>query len=459
MGRGSARGGACNFDHRRRARAAPKLDARFSGKTHRLHHFHYADGELHCEGVSLARIAHEVGTPVYVYSTATLVRHAQVIASAFTGQRCLIAYSVKANGNLAVLATLAAEGCGADVVSGGELQRALAAGIPAQRIVFSGVGKTESEMRLALASGIHQFNLESAAEMALLARVAAKMQVRAPVAFRVNPDVAAGGHPNISTGKKGDKFGVAWTEVEALYAEAAQHPSLNVCGVDVHIGSQIGDLSPMREAFDKVAGLVRRLRDSGHAISRVDLGGGLGIPYRPSDTPSPPDAYARMIADAMAGLDAEIILEPGRVIAGNAGVLVARVLYEKPAADRTFLILDAGMNDLIRPALYAAHHEIWPVAEPPEGATHLAYDVVGPICESTDKFASARDLPELAAGSLVAFLSAGAYGAVLSSQYNARPLVPEVLVNGKSFDIVRRRPTFADMVALEKVPEWLTAKV
>ncbi len=423
-----------------------------------MHHFSYHGQSLHCEEVDLAAIADAVGTPVYVYSAATLKRHARVIAGAFKNQDCLIAYSVKANGNLAVLSLLGAEGCGADVVSGGELQRALAAGIPARRIVFSGVGKTADEMRIALNVGIHQFNLESAAEMRVLAGVAASMGKRAPVAFRVNPDVAAGGHPNISTGKKGDKFGVAWNEAEALYAEAAKLPGLDVCGVDVHIGSQIGDLEPMRAAFDKVAGLTRRLRAAGHKITRCDLGGGLGIPYQDSDTPAPPDAYAAMIAEAMAGLEVQIILEPGRVIAGNAGVLVSTVLYEKPAADRTFLILDAGMNDLIRPALYGAHHEIWPLKETRPGTEQISYDVVGPICESTDKFAAARSLPRLEAGDRVAFLSAGAYGAVLSSAYNARPLVPEVLVNGKSFDIVRRRPDFEDMIALEQVPEWLTVR-
>jgi diaminopimelate decarboxylase len=423
-----------------------------------MHHFSYVGGRLTCEGVALETIAEAVGTPCYVYSTATLVRHARVIRQAFEGQRALIAYSVKANGNLAVLATLAREGCGADVVSGGELRRALLAGIPARKIVFSGVGKTAGEMRLALEAGIHQFNVESAGELRLLSGIAAAQGQRAPVALRVNPDVAAGGHPNISTGKQGDKFGVPWQEAEALYAEAGGLPGIDVAGVDVHIGSQIGDLAPMREAFGKVIALALRLREQGHAIRRLDFGGGLGIPYREGDAPAPPDAYARMIAEVTAGHDFEVILEPGRVIAGNAGVLVSTVLFEKDAPDRTFLILDAGMNDLMRPALYGAHHDILPLDAPASGAPVQTYDVVGPICESTDKFASARLLPRLQPGTRLALMSAGAYGAVLSSAYNTRPLVPEVMVDGDRYAVVRRRPDFEEMVALEKVPDWLKTK-
>ena len=421
-----------------------------------MHHFTYSDGSLQCEGVSLDAIADAVGTPCYVYSAATLTRHARVIAEAFEGQDCLIAYSVKANGNLAVLSTLAREGCGADVVSGGELQRALKAGIPASRIVFSGVGKTAVEMDLALEKGIHQFNVESAGELRLLSKVASALGRKAPIALRVNPDVAAGGHPNISTGKKGDKFGIPWSEAEALYAEAATLPGIQVVAVDVHIGSQIGDLVPMRAAFEKIVGLTRRLREAGHDISRIDVGGGLGIPYKAGDAPAPPSAYASMIADVMQGMDVQVILEPGRVIAGNSGVLLTTALYEKPAPDRTFLILDAGMNDLMRPALYDAHHDIVPLKEPAADGPTATYDVVGPICESTDKFAVARELPEVAPGDRLAFMSAGAYGAVLSSFYNARPLVPEVLVTGDRFDIVRRRPSFDEMIELEQVPDWLT---
>ncbi len=421
-----------------------------------MHHFSYSGGRLHCEGVDLDTIASAIGTPCYVYSSATLVRHAQVIADSFRTQSVLIAYSVKANGNLAVLATLARQGCGADVVSGGELLRARKAGIPASRIVFSGVGKTAAEMALALEQGIHQFNVESAGELRLLSEVSTRLGREAPIALRVNPDVAAGGHPNISTGKSGDKFGVPWGEAEALYAEAARLPGIRAVGVDVHIGSQIGDLAPMRAAFEKVVALALRLRTQGHDIRRIDVGGGLGIPYKDGDAPAPPSDYAAMISKVTAGHGFEVILEPGRVIAGNAGVLLTTALYEKQAPDRTFLIVDAGMNDLIRPALYGAHHDILPLAEPQAGQAQKTYDVVGPICESTDKFASGRTLPEVSPGDRLAFMSAGAYGAVLSSAYNARPLVPEVLVDGDRFEIVRRRPSFEESVGLEKVPEWLT---
>jgi len=421
-----------------------------------LHHFQYIDGQLHCEGVSLNAIADAVGTPTYVYSTATLTRHANVIADAFDGQDCLIAYSVKANGNLAVLATLAKAGCGADVVSAGEMQRALKAGIPASKIVFSGVGKTRAEMVAALQAGIHQFNVESAGELEALSEVAISLGKQAPVALRVNPDVAAGGHPNISTGKQGDKFGVPWAGAEALYARAGELDGIKVVGVDVHIGSQIGDLAPMRAAFEKTASLAKRLREQGHAISRIDVGGGLGIPYQASDAPAPPSDYAAMIAEVTAGLDVQVILEPGRVIAGNAGVLITEALYLKQAPDRTFLIIDAGMNDLMRPALYQAHHDILHLREPPGRPKCSTYDVVGPICESTDKFASSREIPVVSPGDRLAFMSAGAYGAVLSSQYNARPLVAEVLVNGEAFDVIRRRPTFDEMTELERLPDWLS---
>jgi len=421
-----------------------------------MHHFNYASGRLHCEGVPLDLIADQVGTPVYVYSTATLVRHVNVIASAFEGMDCLIAYSVKANGNLAVLRTLAAQGCGADVVSGGELKRALTAGIPASKIVFSGVGKTREEMALGLAEGIHQFNVESAAELEVLSEVAAEMGKVAPVAVRVNPDVAAGGHPNISTGKAGDKFGVPWGHAPALYDRIRDLAGVTAVGVDVHIGSQIGDLEPMRAAFDKVMGLIKQLRAAGHALSRVDLGGGLGIPYQSTDAPAPPNEYAQMIRAVTEGLDLQVVLEPGRVIAGNAGVMVTKALYQKPAPDRTFLIIDAGMNDLMRPALYQAHHDVLPLKEPDPDAMPATYDIVGPICESTDKFAVGRKMPPVAPGDRVAFMSSGAYGAVLSSQYNARPLVAEVLVNGDQFAIVRKRPSFDEMIALEQTPEWLT---
>lgn len=421
-----------------------------------MHHFSYSGGALSCEGVSLAEIAEAVGTPCYVYSTATLERHVRVLTEAFTDLRCLIAYSVKANGNLAVLATLAAQGAGADVVSGGELMRARRAGIPAGKIVFSGVGKTRAEMALGLTEGIYQFNVESLAELRALSAVAASMGKTAPVAVRVNPDVAAGGHPNISTGKAGDKFGVDWRDAEAVYGEAGQLPGIDVVGVDVHIGSQIGALEPMRAAFEKTIDLARRLRAAGHDIRRLDLGGGLGVPYRPEDAPASPADYAGMIREVVGDFDVDLVLEPGRVIAANAGVLLTRALYTKAAPDRTFLILDAGMNDLMRPALYGAHHEIWPLEEKPAGAVERTYDVVGPICESTDKFATARTLCGVADGDLLAIMSSGAYGAVLSSQYNARPLVPEVLVKDGAWRIVRRRPTFEEMIELEALPDWLT---
>lgn len=420
-----------------------------------MHHFHYLNGRLHCEDVDLARIADEVGTPVYVYSRATLVRHARVIADAFRDQKVLVAYSVKANGNLAVLSTLAAEGCGADVVSSGEMFRAIRAGIAPSRIVFSGVGKTAEEMRAALGAGICQFNVESEGELTLLSRVASGMGCSAPVALRVNPDIAAGGHPNISTGKSGDKFGVPWPDAERLYALAAGLPSIRLTGVDVHIGSQIGELAPMRAAFEKVIALAIRLRECGHPISRIDLGGGLGIAYRESDAPASPAEYAQMISEVMSGHDFELILEPGRVIAGNAGILLTTALYEKSAPDRTFLIVDAGMNDLMRPALYGAYHEIRPLKEPAAGSVEEVYDIVGPICESTDKFATARRLPRTSAGERLAVMSAGAYGAVLSSGYNARPLVPEVLVSAARYSIVRRRPDFEEMIQFEEVPDWI----
>lgn len=424
-----------------------------------MHHFHYRDGSLYCEDVALNDIADAVGTPVYVYSTATLRRHARVIASAFDTIDCLIAYSVKANGNLAVLATLAKEGCGADVVSAGEMKRALAAGIPAEKIVFSGVGKTAEEMAAALEAGIYQFNVESEAELYMLGRVATRLSKTAPIAFRVNPDVAAGGHPNISTGKQGDKFGVPWQDARALYAKAMEMANINPVGIDVHIGSQIGDLGPMEAAFRKTTDLTRQLIADGVPIERIDLGGGLGIPYKAGDAPAPPADYAAMVARVVSELPQKVrvILEPGRVIAGNAGVLLTEALYEKKAPDRTFLIVDAGMNDLMRPALYSAHHDIWPLNEAADDAPRNDVDIVGPICESTDKFATARQMPKIENGERLAILSSGAYGAVLSSQYNARPLVPEVLVDGASYAIIRRRPSFEDMISLEQMPPWLTS--
>lgn len=421
-----------------------------------MHHFTYKSGVLHAEDVSIETIADAVGTPFYCYSEATLRRHLRVFRDAFAGLDTLVAYSVKANSNIAVLKVLASEGAGADVVSGGELARARAAGIPGARIVFSGVGKTRDEMERALAENIWQFNVESAGELEALNDVALAASRRAPVAIRVNPDVAAGGHVKISTGKAGDKFGVPWDEAPALYARARELPGIEVKGVDVHIGSQIADLAPFEAAFARIAGLVRDLRAAGSPIERLDLGGGLGISYGdgPADPPHP-DEYAALIRRVAAPLDVQLIFEPGRMIVGNAGILVSRVLYDKPSGAARFLVIDAAMNDLIRPALYDAWHTIAPVREPAPDAGTVAYDVVGPVCESSDCFAKARALPETPPGALVAIMSAGAYGASQSSQYNSRALVPEVLASGERFAVIRRRPTFEEMTALEATPDWL----
>jgi diaminopimelate decarboxylase len=420
-----------------------------------LRHFAYRDGVLHAEDVSLETIAAELGTPFYCYSQATLERHLAVFQNAFAGAPALVAFSVKALSNLAVLRLLAARGAGADVVSGGELKRALAAGVPPARIVFSGVGKTREEMRLALEADISLFNVESEPELEALADVALSLGKQAPVAFRINPDVRAGGHEKISTGKAEDKFGIAYGAARAAYARAGSMKGVRVVGLDMHIGSQIADLAPFRAAFRRAAELVAELRADGHRICRLDLGGGLGIPYGDAVDPPHPDEYARLVLEVAGPLGLEIIIEPGRLIAGNAGVLVARVLYDKEGASRRFLIVDAGMNDLIRPALYDAHHAIEPVGEAPAGAKTLAYDVVGPVCETSDRFAAARLLPEMKEGDLVAFMSAGAYGAVQGSQYNSRPATPEVLVSGARWAVVRRRPTFEEMISTEATPDWL----
>lgn len=422
-----------------------------------MHHFAYRNGVLHCEDVSLEAIARELGTPAYVYSDATLRRHYQVLADAFTGRNTLIAYAVKANSNIGVLATLGAVGAGADTVSGGEILRALEAGIPANRIIFSGVAKTAEEMRLGLEKGIHQFNVESMPELRRLSAVAQKMGKRAPVAFRVNPHVEAGGHAHISTGTPETKFGIAWHEADAFFDEASRLPNIDPVGVAVHIGSQIMRVEPLREAWEKVVALVRRLRDRGFAISRVDFGGGLGVPYKDGEDPDSPTLYARQAREVLGNLDCQLIIEPGRLIAGNAGVLISRVEYIKERDGRTFVILDAGMNDLMRPALYAAHHDVLPIRTPEMGSTRRAVDLVGPICESTDRFAKDRPMPPLKEGDLVAFMTAGAYGATLSSQYNSRPLVPETIVRGDACVVVRRRPTFEEMIALERAPDWISS--
>ena len=419
-----------------------------------MHHFDYRQNRLFAEDVNIAALAEEVGTPFYVYSEATLRRHMRVFHGAFEDVSALVAFSVKANSNLGVLRVLADEGAGADIVSGGELFRALKVNISPDKIVFSGVGKTREEMELALDANIHQFNVESEPELDLLAAVARDKGKTAPIAFRVNPDVAAGGHEKISTGRAEDKFGVAWSAARALYAKARETEGVDVKGVAVHIGSQIGDLAPFKAAFTKVSKLIEDLRQDGAAIERLDLGGGLGIPYGEGAPPPHPDVYAEMIRSVTAPLDVQLIFEPGRMIAGNAGALISRVVYVKEGEAKRFLILDAAMNDLIRPAFYDAYHDIWPIIRR-EGARVVEYDVVGPVCETSDRFAKARMLPELKAGDLAAFMSAGAYGAVQASQYNSRPLAPEILVSGARSAIIRRRPSFEEMLAGEATPVWL----
>lgn len=422
-----------------------------------MHHFHYRGGVLHAENVSLETIAAEVGTPFYCYSTATLERHYQVFADAFAEEDTLVCYSVKANSNLAIVRTLGAMGSGADVVSEGELRRALAAGIPPEKIVFSGVGKQASEMAHALDVGIYQFNVESEPELELLSQVATARGKEAAIAIRVNPDVDAKTHEKITTGKAENKFGISWQRAPQVYARAAELPGIRVAGVDVHIGSQLTDLEPFETAFKRVAGMVEELRAAGHDITRLDLGGGLGIPYRgTNDVPPPPAEYAAMVRRTVGHLGCQLMFEPGRMIAGNAGILVASVIFEKHGDDRSFLIVDGAMNDLIRPTLYDAWHDIQPVREAGADATTRNYDIVGPICETGDYFAKARDLPTQGPGSLIAVQSAGAYGAVLSSTYNTRPLVPEVLVNGDDFAVIRPRPSYDAMLDQDKIPDWLT---
>ena len=421
-----------------------------------MDHFSYKSGALHAEDVPLEAIAADVGTPVYVYSTATLKRHFRVFSEAFGALDALVCYAVKANSNQAVLKTLAGEGAGADVVSLGELKRALMAGIPGERIVFSGVGKTREEMAAGLKARIKQFNLESEAELETLDQVAGELGLVAPVSVRVNPDVDARTHAKISTGKSENKFGIAWSKVGGVYARIAALKNVEAVGVDLHIGSQLTDLAPFKTAFEKVIGLVKDLRAQGHAIRHIDLGGGLGIPYDPDvAAPPPPSAYGDMVSDVLGDLDCSIILEPGRLIAGNAGLLLTRMVYEKQGEGRTFYIVDAAMNDLSRPAMYDAYHAIVPVIKAKPEAGFKA-DFVGPICESSDIFAKDRATAKLRPGDLVAIKSAGAYGAVMASTYNSRPLVPEVLVNGADYAVVRRRQSLEELLSLDETPSWLS---
>jgi diaminopimelate decarboxylase len=421
-----------------------------------MDHFLYRNGALYAENVAVADIAAAVGTPFYVYSTATLLRHFRLFDEALEGMDHLVCYAMKAASNQAILKTLADAGAGMDVVSGGEYRRARAVGVPGDRIVFSGVGKTTAEIRLALEGGIRQFNVESEPEMEVLSAVAVSLGQVAPITIRVNPDVDAKTHAKIATGKSENKFGIPISRAREVYALAASLPGLKVIGIDVHIGSQLTDLAPFEAAYQKVADLTAVLRADGHQITRLDLGGGLGIPYaRDNQAPPLPSDYGAMVKRTLGHLGCEIEIEPGRLIAGNAGIMVSEVIYVKSGEDRDFLIIDGAMNDLIRPAMYDAYHDIIPVIEPDPGVDKVKFDIVGPVCESGDTFAKERMMPPVAAGDLVAFRSAGAYGAVMSSEYNSRPLIPEVLVHEDQFAVIRRRPTFDEMINRDTIPEWL----
>jgi diaminopimelate decarboxylase len=418
--------------------------------------FPYRNGALHVEDVALAAIAEAVGTPFYCYSSGAIEAGFEVFRTAFTGQNALISYAMKANSNQAVLATLAGLGAGMDVVSEGELRRALAAGVPGERIIFSGVGKTLAEMNLGLDENIRCFNVESEPELEALSRAASARGAVAPIAIRVNPDVDARTHAKIATGKSENKFGVPISRARDVYTYARTLPGLSVRGVDMHIGSQITDLQPFDDAFALLAEFVQALRTDGHAIDHVDLGGGLGIAYRNDNNPPPsPDQYAQVVARRTAALGCKVILEPGRLIVGNAGALIASVLYLKQGENKRFVIVDAAMNDLVRPTLYDAHHEILPVKEPEPGASRMRSDVVGPVCESGDYLALDRDLPELSADDLIAVMSAGAYGAVQAGTYNTRLLIPEVLVKGADYSVVRPRRTYQELIGLDTLPPWL----
>ena len=421
-----------------------------------MHHFDYRNGVLHAEGVNLIALAEAVGTPLYCYSSATLERHYRVFAGAFADVDALVCYSLKANSNQAVIATLARLGAGADVVSGGELLRARAAGIPPDKIMFSGVGKTVDELALAVEEDVLCVNVESEAELKLLSAIATAKGRAIDISIRVNPDIDPKTHAKIATGKAENKFGIPISRARDVYARAAKLKGVRIAGVDMHIGSQIVELDPFGDAFALLADFVRALRADGHSISHIDLGGGLGIPYREDNDPPPdPDAYAKIVKDATRGLDCKLIFEPGRLIVGNAGILVTRVLYVKHGEAKTFVIVDAGMNDLVRPTLYEAHHDIRPVRQVAVGAPRITADVVGPVCESGDFLALDRSLPEPQPGELLAVMTAGAYGAVQAGTYNTRALVLEVLVRANEWALVRPRVTAEELIALDRLPPWL----
>ena len=421
-----------------------------------MDHFIYRNGILHAEDVAITEIAAAVGTPFYVYSQATLTRHFRVFDEALNGMNHLICYAMKANSNIAILKILGDLGAGMDVVSGGEYLRAKAAGISGDKIVFSGVGKTREEMALAIKNGIRQFNVESEAELKVLNEVALSLGAIAPITLRVNPDVDAKTHAKIATGKSENKFGIPISKAQEVYSIAASMEAIDVVGIDVHIGSQLTDLEPFRLAYKKVAELTKVLRQDGHNIRRLDLGGGLGIPYESSNQSPPlPEDYAKVIHETVGDLDCEIEIEPGRLLTGNAGLMVSSVIYNKSGEGRDFMIVDAAMNDLIRPALYEAYHEIIPVIESTENSETQDYDIVGPVCETGDTFANKRALTPVADGEMVAFRSAGAYGAVMASEYNTRPLIPEILVYGDQFSIIRDRPSIEAIIKRDIIPDWL----
>ena len=421
-----------------------------------MDHFIYRNGILHAEDVAITEIAAAVGTPFYVYSQATLTRHFRVFDEALNGMNRLICYAMKANSNIAILKILGDLGAGMDVVSGGEYLRAKAAGISGDKIVFSGVGKTREEMALAIKNGIRQFNVESEAELKVLNEVALSLGAIAPITLRVNPDVDAKTHAKIATGKSENKFGIPISKAQEVYSIAASMEAIDVVGIDVHIGSQLTDLEPFRLAYKKVAELTKVLRQDGHNIRRLDLGGGLGIPYESSNQSPPiPEDYAKVIHETVGDLDCEIEIEPGRLLTGNAGLMVSSVIYNKSGEGRDFMIVDAAMNDLIRPALYEAYHEIIPVIESTENSETQDYDIVGPVCETGDTFANKRALTPVADGEMVAFRSAGAYGAVMASEYNTRPLIPEILVHGDQFSIIRDRPSIEAIIKRDIIPDWL----